>query len=52
MCRRIVPVGKGSVHLIPEYVPVAEMQIGSKKYSIHIAFVVYGAIAAGPLHGL
>ena len=32
--RRVVPVGKGSVRLIPEYVPVAEVQIGGKKYPI------------------
>ena len=51
VCRRIVPVGKGPVRLIPEYVPVTEMQIGGKKYPIHIAFAVYGAISIGPLHG-
>ena len=50
--RRIVPVGKRPIRLVPEYVPVAEMQIGGKKYPIHIAFVVCEAIAAGPLHGL
>ena len=48
----VVPVGKRPIRLIPEYVPVAEMQVGGKKYLIHIAFVVYEAIAAGPLHGL
>lgn len=50
--RRTVPVGKGPVRLIPEYVPVAEMQVGGKKYLIHIAFFVCGAAFAGPLHGL
>ena len=30
----VVPVGKRPVRLIPEYVPVAEVQIGGKKYPI------------------
>ena len=30
--RRIIMVGKRPVRLIPEYVPVAEVQIGGKKY--------------------
>ena len=38
MSRRIIMVGKRPVRLIPEYVQVAEVQIGGKKYPIQWLF--------------